>query len=131
MISICKEFWQLVLCQAVGIGIAMSFLFVPVYSAVAQRFKQSESLAIGVTLAGGSLGGVVLPILLNNLIDKIGFQWAVRVEAFLALVMLAAANVLLQSLDIQDKVSTEEESTHTSSFRDLVRDRLYVATVAG
>jgi hypothetical protein len=40
-------------------------------------------------------GGVVLPIMLNILIGKVGFAWAVRAFGFLSLAMLAVANAIM------------------------------------
>jgi hypothetical protein len=48
--------------------------------------------------SGNSMGGIVFPILLNQLFKtKLGFAWAVRSSAFLVLAFLTAANLLMSS----------------------------------
>ncbi|KAL8738910.1 MAG: hypothetical protein Q9181_000362 [Wetmoreana brouardii] len=47
--------------------------------------------------AGSSLGGVILPIMVNKIIDRSGFAWAMRSVAFLLLGLLVYANLTVRS----------------------------------
>ncbi|KAL8721348.1 MAG: hypothetical protein Q9225_001960 [Loekoesia sp. 1 TL-2023] len=47
--------------------------------------------------AGSSLGGVILPIMVNHIIDRSGFPWAMRGVAFLLLGLLVYANLTVRS----------------------------------
>jgi hypothetical protein len=55
-------------------------------------------LAFGLVVSGSSLGGVVLPIMVQRLIVRIGFGWAMRSTAFLLLGLLIVGNLTLKSL---------------------------------
>jgi len=97
MTSICKEYWQFVLAQGFCIGFANGCMFVPMVSVISTYFDATKrSFAISITLCGSGTGGLVIPIMLNRLIDRIGFGWAVRTLGFMALVMLLIAERLLK-----------------------------------
>jgi MFS family permease len=86
MTSICKEYWQFVLAQGFCIGFANGCMFVPMVSVISTYFDATKrSFAISITLCGSGTGGLVIPIMLNRLIDRIGFGWAVRTLGFMAL----------------------------------------------
>ncbi|OAL02997.1 MFS general substrate transporter [Phaeosphaeriaceae sp. SRC1lsM3a] len=97
MTSICTKYWQFVLAQGFCIGLANGCLFVPMVSVVSTYFDATRrSLAISIVLSGSATGGMVIPIMLNRLIDRIGFGWAIRCLGFMALVMLLIAERLLK-----------------------------------
>jgi hypothetical protein len=48
-------------------------------------------------VAGSSIGGVVLPIMVQHLIPKIGFGWTMRAVAFMFLGLLIIANLTIKS----------------------------------
>lgn len=52
-----------------------------------------RAFAIGIVASGSSLGGVIFPIMLNRLIPKVGFGWAMRTCAFLILGLLVVTNL--------------------------------------
>lgn len=58
---------------------------------VPHYFIKSRALALGITVSGSSLGGVIWPIALKNLLYKVGFGWGVRIAAFIMLPLLSAA----------------------------------------
>ncbi|KAL6709614.1 hypothetical protein ACN47E_001042 [Coniothyrium glycines] len=97
MTSICKQYWQFVLAQGFCIGLANGCMFVPMISVISTYFDATRrSLAIGIVLCGSGTGGLVIPIMLNRLIDRIGFGWAVRTLGFIAIGMLLIAERLLK-----------------------------------
>lgn len=48
-------------------------------------------------VSGSSLGGVILPIMLQRLIDDLGFEWAIRIIAFFLLGLLIFGNIAVKS----------------------------------
>lgn len=85
MLSLCTEFWQVVLAQGIVVGVGAGCLFVPCVSLLPTYFSRRIGLALGVAYSGSSLGGIIYPIVLYRLIGPLGFPWAVRVMGFLAL----------------------------------------------
>ena len=85
MLSICTTYWQALLAQGFVVGIGAGCLFVPCVAVLPTWFSTKLGLVVGLAAAGSSLGGIIYPIVLYRLIDKIGFGWSVRVIAFIAL----------------------------------------------
>ena len=97
MTSISTEYYQFILAQGICSPIGASMVFYPALSAVATWFFHRRALAFGIMASGSSLGGVIFPILVQNLIPKIGFPWTMRVSAFLILALLIVANLTVKS----------------------------------
>jgi len=69
----------------------------PAIAAVGTWFKKHRALAFGIMVAGSSVGGVILPIMVQHLIVSIGFGWAMRSTAFLLLGLLVFGNIAVKS----------------------------------
>jgi MFS family permease len=91
MTSLCKSYWQLFLAQGFLFGIGLSCVILPAFATVPHYFVKSRALSLGITVSGSSLGGVIWPIVLKNLLYKVGFGWGVRTAAFIMLPLLLAA----------------------------------------
>ena len=99
MLSLAKphHFYQNFLSQGLGMGLAMGILFLPGLSITSHYFRARRSTSMGIVFAGASgllleengisksllgasLGGVIWPIMLNNLFEmkSTGFPRAVR-----------------------------------------------------
>ncbi|KAJ7101928.1 MFS general substrate transporter [Mycena epipterygia] len=89
------QYYQVFLCQGVGMGLALGLVIVPSVSIPSQYFRAKRSLVMGIVFAGSSLGGVVVPIMVNNLIKEKGFPWAIRITAFLLTGLLLIANLIM------------------------------------
>ncbi|EXJ67043.1 uncharacterized protein A1O5_09689 [Cladophialophora psammophila CBS 110553] len=98
MISLCHEYYQFFLTQGLLLGIGQAFLACPVLAMVSRHFHKNRGLATGVTIAGSSLGGVIWPIMVDQLLNKddISFGWTIRIVAFtmLPLVVITCVTVL-------------------------------------
>lgn len=99
MTSICKEYWQFMLAQGVLTGLANGLLMFPALSAVPQWFNKKRGAAMGMAIAGSSLGAVVFPIVLSNLLTKtdIGFGWSVRITGFIMLPILTFSALTIKA----------------------------------
>ncbi|KAI1770115.1 MFS general substrate transporter [Hypoxylon cercidicola] len=95
MLSLSTEYYQIVLSQGIVSAVGMSAVFNSAMNSVIGWFFQKRAAALGITVSGSSLGGVVLPIMMNQLIPQIGFPWTMRVLGFmfLALCSFACATV--------------------------------------
>ncbi|WEJ96037.1 hypothetical protein PSN45_003571 [Yamadazyma tenuis] len=72
----------------------LSFSFTASINTVTQWFNKRRSTAVGVMYIGSGIGGIVIPIVLKALFAAVGFGWAIRILAFIAL-MIMAISVLL------------------------------------
>ncbi|PON30109.1 hypothetical protein TGAM01_v201476 [Trichoderma gamsii] len=97
MTSISKEYYQILLSQSICSALGCSFLFYAPIAALGTWFRAHRALAFGIVTAGSSIGGVVLPIMVERLVVRIGFGWAMRSTALLFLGLLVIGNLTVKS----------------------------------
>lgn len=122
MLSLCHEYWQVILTQGFAVGIGAGFLFVPCVAIVPQYFSTKLGTALGIAVSGSALGGIIYPIVLYRLINEVGFAWAVRVVGFIALGTLMVSITVLRMRVQPPKVRA---AVDISAFSDMY----YVAFV--
>ncbi|KAL1855893.1 hypothetical protein Daus18300_010871 [Diaporthe australafricana] len=94
--SFCTEFWQLLLAEGFCIGVGCGCLSIMSVAITAFWFNTKLPIANGIAACGSGVGGVVFPIVIKNLLPKIGFGWTVRVVALIVVVTLAICNIVLR-----------------------------------
>ncbi|RAH43190.1 MFS general substrate transporter, partial [Aspergillus brunneoviolaceus CBS 621.78] len=85
MLSLCHSFWQVLLAQSFCLGIGAGLIFVPSIAIPSTYFTTKLPLVIGIAASGSSIGGVIYPILIRELLGRLGFGWTIRVAGFVAL----------------------------------------------
>lgn len=87
------------LAQGVLMGSVMGFLQFPAMAAVSQFFNKKRAAALGLVIAGSSLGGVVMPIALSKMLNgtSIGFGWSVRIIGFILIPLLCFSCLVITS----------------------------------
>lgn len=96
MLSLATEYYQIMLSQGVLVGICCGLLYIPSVALIPLYFKTKRGLALGIATAGGSVGGVIYPIVFRRLLAEVGFGWACRVIGFVSLCTLASATLLIR-----------------------------------
>lgn len=125
MLSLCTEYYQVILAQAVCIGIGAGCLFVPSVAIISTYFNNTRiALAMGIAASGSSLGGVIYPIVFYRLQPTIGFAWATRVIGFIMLATLLFPNLVMKVRVLPAK---RRALLDLSAFKELP----YVLTVMG
>lgn len=76
--SVSKKYWQVFLTQGICQGIGNGLQYVPAMSLLSTYFSKNTSLAIGIAATGTTVGGMVLPVMVQQLLPKVGFAWTVR-----------------------------------------------------
>ncbi|KAJ0130227.1 Uncharacterized protein HZ326_26666 [Fusarium oxysporum f. sp. albedinis] len=103
LLSICRgndpEYWHFMLVFGVLNGTGCALLNTSCVTAVGHFFHRRRGLATGIATAGGSVGGVVFPLLLQKLISysTLGWPWAVRILGFLCLALTAMSNIFVRT----------------------------------
>ncbi|KAL9089756.1 MAG: hypothetical protein Q9165_005550 [Trypethelium subeluteriae] len=128
MLSICKTYWQVLLAQGFCVGIGAGCLFVPCVSVLPTYFSSRIGLAVGLASSGSSLGGIIYPIVLYQLIDRIGFGWSVRVMGFIALATLLIPVTVMR---MRFKSPKPRKLIDLAAFADLPYMLFTVATLIG
>ncbi|RDW91653.1 hypothetical protein BP5796_02818 [Coleophoma crateriformis] len=97
MASISSEYYQLLLSQGVCSAMGICAIFQPSVSTIPSWFQRNRGAAYGIISSGTSLGGVVFPIMVSQLIRRVGYAWSMRISAFLILVLLVIVNLTVKS----------------------------------
>ena len=85
------------LSQGICAGIGAGLLYILSIAVISHYFNRRRVLAMSIVAAGSSLGSVVHPIMLNNMLDSsLGFGNSVRASAGLVAGMLLLAIVLMK-----------------------------------
>ncbi|KAF8148400.1 MFS general substrate transporter [Crassisporium funariophilum] len=92
-----QQYYQVFLSQGLGMGLGLGLTFIPTASIAHHHFQRRKSLAIGVALSGNSAGAIVFPIMINQLIPKIGFAETVRASGYIVLGCLLLGNCLVRT----------------------------------
>ena len=97
MTSLCTTYWQVMLAQGITVGLGCGCLFIPSVAIVSTYFTSKKSFATGIAASGGSMGGIIYPIVFARLQPRIGFRNANIVIAsimlFMTLVCIAVMRV--------------------------------------
>ncbi|RVX71368.1 hypothetical protein B0A52_04942 [Exophiala mesophila] len=88
MTSLSTVFWQLLLAQGVCTGLGSGIFFTPTMGLITTYFTSHRGLAIAITSTGNSAGGAIYPVIVRQLLPRIGFAWTIRVLGFVNLSML-------------------------------------------
>lgn len=126
MVSLCKRYWQFFLAQGLLLGMGMSCVAIPASGAVPRFFVQNRALASGISVAGSSLGGVIWPIVMDQLFLKtsLGFGWSIRVIGFMMIPLLGLA-ILTVRLPTTTQNEQHEDGPR-SARQEVIVDRSFL-----
>ncbi|KAI0683453.1 MFS general substrate transporter [Cytidiella melzeri] len=96
LIAECTEYWQILLCQGICVGLSSGVLIMTGICVLPQWFSTKKGIALGIIGVGASSGGVVYPIAARNLIPLVGFSWTMRILAFMHVFLLTITNILFK-----------------------------------
>ncbi|KAG1903318.1 major facilitator superfamily domain-containing protein [Suillus fuscotomentosus] len=103
MLSLSKpdHYYQIFLSQGLGLGIATGLLYIPSLAVISHHFRQRRTLVMTFVVTGSSLGAIIHPIMLNNLLNgPLGFSNGVRISAgLISLFLLTACLCMRTRLD--------------------------------
>ncbi|KAF7555680.1 hypothetical protein G7Z17_g2022 [Cylindrodendrum hubeiense] len=115
--SFCKSYDQFMLSFSVLGGIASSILWTSSIATLGHWFQLNRGLATGLATTAGGFGGVVYPILFNQLTPQIGFAWTMRCFALLSAFCFILGLLLLKTRLPQNKKARLLLDWH--GFKDL------------
>lgn len=95
MLSLAEKYYQILLTQSICVGLGSGMLFTPSLAQITVLFSRRRPLALGLSMIGTGLGGIIYPIVFRHLEPQIGFAWTTRVIAFISLVTLTIAVLVL------------------------------------
>ncbi|KAG1754141.1 major facilitator superfamily domain-containing protein [Suillus lakei] len=130
MLSLSKpdQYYQIFLAQGVGLGIASGLMYVPSIAVVSHYFRRRRTLAMTFVASGSSLGAVIHPIMLNNLLNgRLGFGNGVRASAgFVSVLLLIACLCMRTRLD-----PPTTPTNYIVAARKCICDAPFIFMIAG
>ncbi|KAG2130760.1 major facilitator superfamily domain-containing protein [Suillus clintonianus] len=122
------QYYQILLTQGLGSGIALGLLYVPSLAVVSHYFRRKRTLVMTFATLGSSLGAIVHPIMLNNLLNgHLGFANGVRASAGLVSALLLIACLCMRTR--LDPPATPVN--YIAAARRCLRDVPFIFMVAG
>ncbi|TPR04004.1 hypothetical protein CAN33_002965 [Aspergillus niger] len=104
MASISTKYYQILLAQGICSPIGLCAIAQPVLSVMPNWFNKRCGLAYGIISTSAGIAGIILPIMINRLIPKVGFGWAMRIVAFMMLFFL-----IIAALTVRERVPPRPE----------------------
>ncbi|SCU94732.1 LANO_0E07888g1_1 [Lachancea nothofagi CBS 11611] len=92
----CEQVYQFIICLSLLYGVGSGVLMTCYVSSVATWFKEKRAHAQSIASIGGSLGGIIFPVMLRKLYSQVGYKWAIRILAFILTACLTPSVVLAQ-----------------------------------
>lgn len=123
VLGFCEKYWQFFLCFGLLGSLATCMLFTSAIGTVQHWFLRRRGLATGMAISGGSVGGIVSPLILGALFPKIGFAWAMRA---MALIMVPFVLVGVSLMRSRLPPRTDSKATILPDFRILLAPRMAI-----
>ncbi|KAF4344148.1 monocarboxylate transporter 2 [Fusarium beomiforme] len=111
----CHSYWHFMLCLGVFGSIGAAMTMVVAIAVVGKLFVRKRGLAMGITLAGSSIGAVIFPIILRSTYPNLGWQWSMRIMAFISAGLLIPAILCFTPFNKIYKSSTDGQPSPKSS----------------
>lgn len=126
VLAFCVQYWHFILCFSIAGGLGTSLLFTSSIAAISHWFMKMRGRWTGLACAGGAVSGVIIPLVLDDLLPKIGWAWSTRILGFMNLLLAICANMFIRA-----RPSTSASSMSILPDVGIFRDRtLILATVA-
>ncbi|CAN3364878.1 probable transporter Mch4p [Diutina catenulata] len=93
----CTEVWHFVLAFSICLGVGNALCITPLIAVISHWFYHKRGRATGSATIGGSIGGVVIPLMLRALYPKVGYAWAIRILGFFCVGCMVIAIFLARS----------------------------------
>jgi len=108
-------------------GLGTSLVSSPAIASIGHFFNKRRGFATGIASCGGSIGVVILPLVLSSHFTSVGFGWATRTLGFLFLLLLLIANLLIRSRLPSKPLSRANVVPDPKIFKDVT---FLIVTVA-
>lgn len=92
----CTQYWHFMLVWGIIPGVGNALLTTTGVAVVAHWFEVRRGQANGIVFIGSSLGGIVYPVIMNPLFEKLGWAWAMRILTLIILLLIIIGNVCIK-----------------------------------
>lgn len=101
-------------------GIGGCLINTPCIASIGHFFLRKRGNATGIAMTSGSIGGIIIPLMLQRLFPMVGFAWGTRILGFILVFLLVVGNLLLRSrLPQKPMGSFKSIAPDFTMFKDL------------
>lgn len=133
----CTKVWQFILSFIV-LGIGNGLGMTPLVGVISHWFIRKRGSCMGIASSGGSVGGLIFPLLLRHLYEVYDFIWAVRIMAFFCLGCMIISIVLVKERFRRNEMEEDQDNFRKKLLKKLkvinfnqFRDVTYVYVIIG
>lgn len=130
LLSVCLFAYSLIQdhMQMYGIHVVFAFALatagtLPVVILVTQNISSHRGLALGIALAGTSLGGFILPLIIPSLIENIGWRQTFKFEALVPLIIAGLVLLFIKNKKNSDKEEKKTDDLVEVTFADALKTK--------
>ncbi|KAI9220423.1 major facilitator superfamily domain-containing protein [Blastocladiella britannica] len=95
--SFATQLWHLYLTQGIMYGIGSAFTFYPAVSLPTQWFVKRRALAMGISISGSGVGGILFSNVGTAILPLVGSKWTLRIFGLTSCVLLTLAVALAET----------------------------------
>ncbi|KAI9258447.1 major facilitator superfamily domain-containing protein [Helicostylum pulchrum] len=123
--SFSTQVWHLYLTHGVIYGIGSSILFYIALSVVPLWFVKNRGIALGIISSGISIGGLVMPLIMEPLNTKLGAAWCYRILSLICFAVGVLACLIFKNKKNED---TKPEKLNVKEMFDfsIAKDRKFL-----
>nr|QFR37072.1 MFS transporter [Cyberlindnera americana] len=81
----CTKVWHFILSFSILAGLGNGITTSPLIGVVAHYFNRKRGFMSSLASTGGSIGGIVFPIMNRKLFESVGYTWTMRIFSFIVL----------------------------------------------
>jgi MFS family permease len=126
----------------ISLGLGNGIGMTPCISVLSHWFLKNRGNYTGIATSGGSIGGLVFPLMLRHTYVAYGYPWAIRILGFVCFGCMVLATLLVRSRFTRDRKSTVDSEIPGSKWKRIstklsieslhkFKDRTYLAIVGG
>lgn len=104
-------------CLGLGNGIALT----PLVGVINHWFLTKRGFMTGIVTSGGSVGGLVFPLLLRYTFTKYNYVWGLRILAFICLALLTCSCILVRERIYRPRPRSQSISTNKWEQIEFIR----------
>ncbi len=124
LMSRVSSLWQVYLIWGLSKGVGGSGVFIPIVSTIPRWFARKRGIAVGITVTGIGLGGMISPLIIQWLISSYGWR-----QAFIILGLIIS--IIIIPLAQLMKHSPERIGLRPYGEDGTIEDRQSLASVGG
>lgn len=125
MTSLASEYYQFILAQGILSSLGSAAIFNAALNSTMTWFFARRAMALGIVASGSSAGGVILPIMMTKITEKLGFPWALRIVAFTFLALCT-----ITCLTVKSRLPPNRKPFRLTEYTQHFSDFPFMAAVA-